>query len=84
MIQSKAAVLMEAAEAAGASSEHREDRPHNLAADEHVEKVLQLSAAQRSIVQCPNSTFVQGRSGTGKTVVIVDRMRYAHQLLVCS
>ena len=45
-IQSKAAVLIEAAEAAGASSEHREDKSHNLAADEQLHSLLIISMEQ--------------------------------------
>lgn len=48
--------------------------------DEHakteseVGKALLLSAEQDQAVECPQSIFLQGRSGTGKTLVLIRRM----------
>ncbi|CAE7243261.1 Trank1 [Symbiodinium sp. CCMP2456] len=41
---------------------------------------VQPSRAQRRIIECPHSLFLQGRSGTGKTVCIIHRiLRARHQ-----
>ena len=40
---------------------------------------VQPSRAQRRIIECPHSLFLQGRSGTGKTVCIIHRILRARR-----
>lgn len=37
-------------------------------------KVFAMSMEQRQAAECPHSVFIQGRSGTGKTLVLVKRI----------